>query len=99
MHQTHIHHSRWHLVSMRADQCFDVLEVGACCDFLMVRAGPSIDIEVHTANGRMPRRIILMFQFWLGGERAFEWHPIEPLYILLPICLDERVQFAIGNAI
>src|SRR5438477_10957013 len=99
MHQTHTHHSLWHLVSFGADQCFNVLEVGACSSLFTIRTGPGINIKVHSANGRVPRRIILMFQFWLRRNITFELHTIEPLYLVFPICLDESMQYAIGDVI
>ena len=40
-----------------------------------------------------------MLQSRLGRDVAFKLHPIEPLNIVLGICFDESVKFAIGDAI
>ena len=41
----------------------------------------------------------LCLTVWFRGKVGFKLHPVEPLHILLPICIHKRVEFAICNVI
>jgi hypothetical protein len=99
MDKTHTHHSRRHLVPFSVDKRLDMLTVGTLFCRGVVRADPGVHIEIQAADLRVPRRIICVFQLWLCRKVAFKLYPIEPLNILLTICLDEGVQLTIRYAI
>ena len=76
-----------------------MLTVGTLFRRGIVWSDPSIHVEIQSADLRVPWRIVCVFQLWLCRKVAFKLYPIEPLNILLTICLDEGVQFTIRYAI